>query len=270
MADRPRICLPCDRSTGTHARYLRYVFPMLPSDREWREPFVGTGASFAKVPADRPRYAADLDRRVVEMLIGIRDRPSIVIGDILAGWWIAPEMGRSREWTAWREGWIEWIEKLDPAASYWLRWRAGQGGRYIHPSVYRKVFNQADRGGIITRLWDFSDHLQGTTLRAGVSWEESLDLPGDAVYYLDPPGPIGFSNRDRGYHLPLSPEECHQIDWRALSDRLREEDRPWALTLLDSESTYAIRDLFLFAPTIQVLRSWHHGRVLYLISNQTP
>ena len=262
MADYPSIGLTGERSTGLRSRIASRIIRHLPSDREWREPFTSIGTVFGKVPADRPRYGSDLDPKPIALLTALRDRPSIVIGDIQRGWRPIPDgMTRSPDWEIWRRDWFQSLQRLDPAARYWLRWRVGLGGKYIHPSVYRRVINAASRGNLITRLWDLSDRLQGAQLEGGVDWQTVLDRPGDAVFYLDPPGPIRFA--DAGYDLPITPKRYCRVNWRAIVSRLRREDRPWILTAINTPEH---RDRFLFAFQ-QVVNA---GTFTYLLVSNQP
>lgn len=254
----PSIRLGSRSSTGGRSIIATWLSRQLPPDLPYREPFAGVGTVLAAIAPDRPRYASDLDPAPIAMLAALRDRPSAMIAAIKEAWWVMPDhYTHPSDWRGWIDDWLLYLKTIDPAAAYWLRWRVGFGGQAIFASFYRDQLKVFSRAKILTQLWALSDRLQGVELVGGVDWETVLDQPGDAVFYLDPPDRTPICGIE-----PITAPHCRSIDWAKLASRLRQESRPWLLSVADRDGH---RDRFIFGR--HHLRQTTFGNTYLIISN---
>ena len=227
------------RYNGGKIKAAPLLKSLLPLDyKEYREPFVGGGALFAKIDPSIKRWINDVDPGVVQVYRELKRNPRFVEHILTLKNKLETADDVHREFQLAK---LDFGIDGDPLAMVCLNRYAF--GQFVKREQRRNIASCSFhhlRNGMkpLTRerLTKARELMRRTRITCG-DYGDLLEAPGvDVAIYLDPP--YWLSNSVHGQ--PLYQYDLSEQNYYELEERLRACRHQWLLTLGDDELTYRL------------------------------
>jgi DNA adenine methylase len=228
------------RYPGGKSRAVEAISKLVPSFKEYREPFVGGGSVFVNLKQrlpDRKFWINDIYENLYLFWLKCHETPSELI-ELIKGYRVRFEDGKDLHKYLLAN--IDKFNDLEKAAAFFAINRITFSGTSESGGFSRSAFEKRFTISSIERVKHLAKILPITRI-TNFDYEEVITAPGDDVFiFLDPPYFSATKSSLYGKNGSLH----KYFDHRRFSSIMRNVEHKWLITYDDSEY---IKDMFSFA-----------------------